>query len=264
MSKYIKKLSVVAITLTALLYISACSFLYVAQDALLYHPTPAKYSDNVDSFYLENQGEKIKVWELNPGQPHAILYFGGNAEAVEKRFAWLKENVSEYTVYLLNYRSFGGSSGKPSEAALLSDAVALYKHANAKHQSISSIGRSLGTGIAVYLASEFPLERIVLITPYDSILAVAKNQYPFFPVKLLLRDTYRSIERAPKVKSKVLLLLAEKDRITPLENGLALMKALKNAEVSYEIFAGSRHNNIARNALYHQKIKEFMRIAASD
>ena len=258
MLRYLKKLFVIAVVRATLLYASACSFLYVVQDALLYHPTPEQHDDTVKSFYFPSQGEKIKVWQLNPGQPHAILYFGGNAEAVEKRFAWLTKNLSEYTVYLLNYRSFGGSSGKPSEDALLADALALYQKIASEHESISAMGRSLGTGVAVYLASEVTIERLVLITPYDSILNVAESQYSFFPVRFLLRDTYNSIERAPMVKAKVLALLAEKDRVTPLEGGLALVKALKNADVEYEIIVGAGHNNITQFDLYTSRIREFL------
>jgi pimeloyl-ACP methyl ester carboxylesterase len=115
------------------------------------------------------------------GGPKALIYFGGNAEDVSRSLPGLSQAFPDYALYLLHYRSYGGSSGTPSEEAIQRDATALFDRAHAEHPQTVVIGRSLGSGVAVRLASQRPASRLILITPYDSFQEIAASHYPALP-----------------------------------------------------------------------------------
>jgi pimeloyl-ACP methyl ester carboxylesterase len=102
-------------------------------------------------------------------------------------------------IYLLHYRGYGGSSGTPSEKALFADALTLFDEVRTKHSSVDVVGRSLGSGVAVYVASLRPVARLVLVTPFDSLEGLAALRFPYVPVKWLLRDKFESWRFAPQV-----------------------------------------------------------------
>ncbi len=117
-----------------------------------------------------------------------MIYFGGNGEEV----SWLVpefSRVPDWAALLVNYRGYGLSEGQPSETKLYRDALALYDRATRRPDIDSGrvivMGRSLGTGVATYLASQRPVAGVVLISPYDSLVQVAREAYPFLPVNLL-------------------------------------------------------------------------------
>ena len=96
------------------------------------------------------------------------------------------------SLFLVNYRGYGGSSGQPSEAALFADALAIFDHVRREHSEIAVMGRSLGSGVAVLVASERPVEQLVLVTAFDSLVNVAREYLRWLPVGRLLRDRYDS------------------------------------------------------------------------
>ena len=144
-----------------------------------------------------------------------MLYFGGNAEDIgygRERFArWFPE----HTIYLVAYRGYGASEGEPSEAALKADALALYDAISSEHESVDVLARSVGTGVALHLAARRALGRLALITPYDSLVAVASRHYPLFPVDWLLRERFEAVADAARVDRPTLLLIARQDEIIP-------------------------------------------------
>ena len=95
---------------------------------------------------------------------------------------------------MVHYRGYGGSTGNPSEKGLRHDALAIYRHLKKNHVDILVIGRSLGTSLAIDVAAEFEPKGVLLITPFDSIEAVAQRVVPFLPIRMLLRDPYLSID----------------------------------------------------------------------
>ena len=124
-------------------------------------------------------------WPIGPHPgPRALIYFGGNAEDVSLTRAELAVLLPDTPLYLLHYRGYGGSEGSPSEAALRADARALHAHVAERHSAVTVVGRSLGTGPAVHLAATRPVQRLVLLVPFDSLLAVARGAMPRLPVDL--------------------------------------------------------------------------------
>ena len=121
----------------------------------------------------------------------------------------------DHALYMPHYRGYSGSGGNPTEKDLLGDAQALLEIVSQKHRKITIVGRSLGTGIAVWLATQNKVERLLLITPYDSILNIACKKFPFLPVRWLLKDRYESIQWASRVSCPTKILAADRDEIIP-------------------------------------------------
>jgi len=198
--------------------------LYIFQRNLLYFPSP-EYDHSFDTFELRNQQEVLKVTKLNPGQSQAILYFGGNAEPVIFNAEPFLKNFSDYTIYL--------------------------------HDSISLIGRSLGSGVATYLASNREVSHLALVTPYDSIKNVAQARFPIFPINLLIKDKYDSAQRAAKVSARVLIVMAELDLIIPNSHSIKLSQAFSEDQVSTLNIQGSDHNNVSFDSEYFPALVRF-------
>ena len=128
------------------IYFSVAFLLYIFQRDFLYYPTP-KINHEFEEQQFSIGDELLNVIVLNKGKEEAILYFGGNGESVVGNASTFNQIFSNYTVYLVNYRAYGGSTGKPTEAFLYSDAQYIYDAISTKHKKISVIGRSLGTEI---------------------------------------------------------------------------------------------------------------------
>jgi pimeloyl-ACP methyl ester carboxylesterase len=195
-------------------------------------------------------GAVLKVSERPLAGRRAVIYFGGNAEDVSASLAPLDEAFPGHALYLLHYRGYAGSTGEPGEQALVDDALVLFDRVAASHPEVVVIGRSLGTGVALQLASRRPVQGLVLVTPYDSILDLAARQFPVFPVRWLLRDKYESWRYAPQVKAPTLVLAAEHDDIIPAWSTQRLMSRFQPGVVSGMVINGVGHNTISASPDY--------------
>jgi len=239
------------------MYLFMGFFLFFNQHSFLYFPTadlPTKYG----SFTFKNEGEKIHVIELNPGYRHAILYFGGNAESMAGSSDYIAGQFPTFTVYLMDYRGYGASSGKATEAGLNSDALKLYDRIKEKHQTISIGGRSLGTGLATYVASKRKVVKLALITPYDSIINVAQGMYPFYPVSFLLNDSYDSLSRVKDIEAKVLIVMAENDRVILKERTQNLINAFDHTQLEVVVIKNRGHIDISSDKRYYKIMQDFI------
>jgi pimeloyl-ACP methyl ester carboxylesterase len=252
-----KEITAIILVLISI-YLLFAAFLYVYQRKLIYHPVPIDTEFSAQEISIDNRGTLLHGWMLNPGKPRAVIYFGGNSEMVTHRQEYFVNVFSDYSVYLINYRGYGKSQGSPSESGLFSDALAIYDELIKRHDSITAYGRSLGSGIAVYLATRRPLQKLILLTPYDSIAAVAQKIYPLFPVRYLIRDRYDSASRAPDIDVPVLIASAEFDREIQLEHTLALKQRFKPALVTYQMIAGAAHNDIIDFPEYRTVVQNFL------
>lgn len=162
-----------------------------------------------------------------------------------------------HTIYTVNYRGYGGSTGSPSQDGLFKDALSIYDHIVKKHQSISAIGRSLGSGIAIHLATQRDIHKLALITPYDSIASVAQATYPVYPISLLLKDHYDSLSMAGKLSSQILMLIAEHDRVIPPAHAYKLAAAIPQPLLTRMIIPMTDHNNIAGPEEYSRYLSRF-------
>ncbi len=180
----------------------------------------------------------------------AVIYFGGNAQDVSLDIPNLIEAFPTRAIYGNHYPGYGGSSGTPSQRAIFTAALALYDHIHAEHPEIIIIGRSLGTGVATWLASQRPTARLVLITPFDSLADAAAAQYPIFPVRLLLRDKFESWRYAPKVTAPTTIIVAADDEIVPRSSSDRLRTRYTSTRVSYFLIPNAGHNTVQDNPAY--------------
>ncbi len=249
-------LGISALVLLAYLFLLAMMFLF--QRNLLYYPVAYRAGIDRSEISFNNEGFELHGWVLNPDKVKALIYFGGNSEAIENNIDNFEKTFRDYSIYLIHYRGYGKSEGRPTEAGLFSDALAIYDTIQQNHETISIMGRSLGSGVAIYLASKRATEKLVLLTPYDSITEVAQHHYPFVPARHVARDRFESFRYAKDITTPVLMVTAELDRIVPKERALALRKYLINAEVEYHMIESAAHNDVTEFGEYQRVLGEFV------
>ena len=262
-----------ALVVTVLLAAGLCLLVYLAQERLIFFPQRLderaavgiqQSYPRVEAFELvAEDGVRLRGWLV--GGPARrpwplVIYFGGNAEEV----SWLAaefSRVPDWAALLVNYRGYGLSLGQPSETMLCRDALALYDRATRRPDIDSGrvivIGRSLGTGVATYLASQRPVAGVVLISPYDSLVQVAREAYSFLPVNLLLRHRFDSAARAPSIRAPLLALVAARDEVIRPERSRQLVQAW-GGPARFEVLGGVDHNTIHSHSDYWRLIVAFL------
>jgi fermentation-respiration switch protein FrsA (DUF1100 family) len=216
--------------IAALAYGGLLALMYVFQRALLYFPdrvrTPpvaAGLLQAEEVILTSADGEKVIAWHVPPrGTKPVVIYFHGNAGALNLRagrFKWLTADGTGLVA--LSYRGYGGSTGRPSEAGLISDATATYDFAIARYPAKRVVlwGESLGTGIAIALAAEREVGGLILDAPFTSIADVGAAAYPFAPVRWFIKDAFHSDERVIRVSAPLLVLHGARDNIVPIMLG---------------------------------------------
>ena len=241
-----------------------CAWVFFTQRGQIYFPTPVSATPGAQSLWLESQGERIKAWVVARPGPRALLYFGGNAEDVAGNVEAFAQAFPDRSLYLVNYRGFGGSSGRPSEAGLVADALTVFDHVQREHPAVAVMGRSLGSGVAVQLASARPVERLVLVTAYDSLVNVARGYFRWLPVGLLMRDRYESARRAPQVSAPVLVVIAGADEIIPRERSDALAAAFAPGQTRVVVVPGVGHNTLDLSPQYLEAVRQFLAATVAD
>jgi pimeloyl-ACP methyl ester carboxylesterase len=253
--------------LAALMLLGACRTL---QNALLFQPRPLAgpvpsppAGWRVEALAIERpDGATLRGWRVSPpsASPRAVLYFGGNAEEV----SWLVASADRFggrAVVLANYRGFGGSDGKPSEEALAGDAIAWHdrvaRDAGGAPVAVAAMGRSLGTGVAIRLAAERAVDRVVLVSPYDSIAAVAAHHFPAALVRAVVVDRYDAAALAPRLAMPMLAVVAPRDEVIPVERSRALVDAWGGPKRVVEI-ARAGHNDLQADPAYWREIGAFL------
>jgi len=253
-----KKILIYIIKLLLLVYITFGILLFINQRDLLYAPTD-KINHLFNEVIFHNDKESINVIILNDKKKKAILYFGGNGDTVALSAFAFDRFFPEHTVYLVNYRGYGGSSGEPTEKGLYSDALIIFDKIRSKHSNISVLGRSLGSGVATYLASKREFEKLVLITPYDSAQSMVQERFPVYPMAILLKDKYDSVARVKSIEAKTLVLIAEKDSVITMKHSQNLIDTFPASKVDVKIIEGAGHNSILRDDRYYHVLQTFLK-----
>ena len=214
-------------------YAGFCIALYAKQRSFQYFPTPRRLGPTQFAGTFKSGDTLLQLTVRPHDGPGAVLYFGGNGEDVSSSVAPLMAAFPEREIVMLHYRGYGGSAGRPTEADIALDAAGLFDEVHARHPDVIVIGRSLGSGVAARLASTRPVSKLVLVTPYDSLLGIAQGQFRFFPVSLLLIDKYETWRYVPGIKAPVLLLVAERDETIPLASSQALRARFPAGQASW-------------------------------
>ena len=245
------------LAVAVIIYGAAAGYLYLNQRQLIYHPTDGVLPTGERPIEITSGEAVLRGWEVNPGREHAIIYFGGNAERLENSIPDYRDLFSQHTIYFVNYRGYGESTGNPTEENLLHDAEAIYDAVSPGHENVTVIGRSLGSGVAVHLASVRPVHQLVLVTPFARLADASGSIGRFFPVGMLLRDGYMSVEKAPGVTAPTLLIIAENDEMIPRETSEALLSAFPEGIASAAVIQGAGHNDIQEYTQFFMRIRDF-------
>ena len=248
-------------------YALVCALLYFGQEKSIFFARPndpqLRQRHAAERFVIPTSGATLEGWWIENPQATTsavILYFGGNAEDVLYT-ASAASNIDARAVVVVNYRGYGGSTGKPGQQALYDDGLAIYDYAlkrGASPEHIMVMGRSLGSGVASMLAGARPLRAAILITPFDSLASVAAGHYPFLPVRLLLRHPFPSTDWAQRTKAPVLIIAAERDLVVPAAHARKLFDAWAGAK-QFHVLPGTGHNDIEMHPDYYRLIDEFLR-----
>jgi pimeloyl-ACP methyl ester carboxylesterase len=245
--------------------------LYLLQDSLIFFPRPLSESARAgitrqhayarEIVLRSADGKQLHAWHVPGAAPGApvVLYFGGNAEDVSWMIPEAKKRTPGVAWLLVNYRGYGGSEGSPSEETISADALQWYDHAatELKPRGIAVFGRSLGSGAAVVVASQRKVEAVVLVTPFDSLVEVAKRHYPFLPVSLMLRHQFDSLGRAPRIAAPLLCIAAQRDEIIPSSHARKLYDAWGGEKRWLEL-EGAGHNSTDGVPAFWQSIAAFL------
>jgi fermentation-respiration switch protein FrsA (DUF1100 family) len=231
----------------AALFLLQRSFLFPIPQVARITPAAAGFPQAEEHVLTTSDGEKLIAWHVpaKPGHP-VILYFHGNGDFLAGFFGRFRDMIADGTgVVALSYRGYFGSSGQPSEQGLLKDAAAAYVFTTERYSAERIVvwGFSLGTGVAVALAGEEPVGKLILEAPYSSVADVAATMFPFFPVRLVMRDPFRSDQRIARVNVPLLVMHGERDPAISIVFGERLF-ALAQEPKQFVRFSGGGHNDL--------------------
>lgn len=234
-------------------YLTVCIFLMLFQRRLLYrtervrqNPADWNAADMQEVFLKTVDNIEILGWykAAQPGMP-TMLYFHGNAGHLGERIDCLRPRLDAgYGLFMVSYRGYAGSKGKPTEQGLYKDASAALSYLKSLGIPASQIilyGESLGTGVATHLAATETVGALILQAPYTSMADAAAYHYPLFPVRWLLRDRFNSLEKISQIKAPLLILYAGKDKVIPAKQSLKLYEAAPYPKDIY-FFPEDQHN----------------------
>lgn len=233
------------------LYSALTAMVYFGQDKLLFYPRasiPAiesRYSDYAVSFRIGDVELHGWFFPANGERP-TLVYYGGNGEELSTSIDDIRA-LGDYNHVIVNYRGYGRSSGSPSEQTLKSDALFILDDLASQGKiSLANsfiLGRSLGSGIAVHVAASRKTKGLILVSPFDSIEAIASDLYFFLPVRWLIKHPFRSIDYVDQIKVPTLIIKAQTDDVVPLRYTDALIRAWQT-ELEVVQLKGTSHNNI--------------------
>lgn len=231
----------------AALFLMQRSFLFPIPQTARTPPAAAGFPQAEEHLLTTADGEQVIVWHVpaRPGHP-VVLYFHGNGDFLAGFFGRFGDVIADGTgVVALSFRGYAGSSGKPSEHGLLRDAAAAYAFTAARYRAekIVAWGFSLGSGVAVALAAEQPVGKLILESPYTSVTDVAASLFPIFPVRLVMRDPFRSDQRIARVKVPLLIMHGARDHAIPIAFGERLF-ALAHEPKQFVRFPEGGHNDL--------------------
>lgn len=251
-------------------YLGIAGLVWMGQESLLFYPRPALGEPRapaswtlVPVYFQARDGKRLAGVLVRPPveRPPLVIYYGGNAEEVTEYASAAATDYGPRAVLLVNYRGYGKSEGKPSEKALVADALELYDWAAARADidpaRIALHGRSLGGGVAVQVAAARPAKCVMLTSPFASVREVAQELYAWLPVSLLLRHPFDSAALAPSIKAPLLVLVGGDDTLIRPHHSERLA-SLWAGPVERASFAGFGHNDLHLHPGYGTAIRGFL------
>lgn len=255
------------------IYLAILALMYVFQRNLMYQPgttMPAPSDTLIPSAKIETLtsegGHELVSWFLppKPGMP-VIIYFQGNAGTIANRdYKVAPWHQLGYGVWMTGYRGYGGNPGAPSESGLYADARAAISVLNERGigpDNIIIYGESLGTGVATQMAvelaaSQSPVRGLVLEAPFTAMGDAAQDHYPFLPARWLVKDEYDSLSKIAQIKTPLLIVHGDKDKVVKQDHGRRLFAAASRPKTALWI-KGAAHNDLYEFGAGNQIAKFF-------
>lgn len=252
-----------------LFYCAMLIFLFVSQRNMMYFPGGPRenigmLTDITPEIINLQSAPDIQFdawhWPARDNMP-TLVFFHGNGQAYQ---FWVNKMMlfhrQGYGIYFTDYRGYGGVNGKPTELGIYEDARAhldaFFKKTNIPSNKLIYFGESLGTGVTTQMATEFPPKAIIYESAYSATSDVAKGRYWMFPVDLLMKDQFRSIDKIKDLTMPKLFIHGDKDFVVPIRYGHALYDAAPEPK-QWITIENSGHNNLYDNgAQLH--ISEFL------
>ena len=248
-----KRFSLIAIST----YLGALAVLMFFERSLLFPAPPEEAGEwnakkfDAEEFYVDSgDNTKVHVWFLaKPGSKTTLIFAHGNGETlgfmgeelVEIRERW---NVN---VVAFDYRGYGKTGGLASEKAILADSLAVAKwlESNSRFagQKRVAMGRSLGGAAAIEIATQTKVDGVILDRTFSSIVDVAADRYPFFPIRWVMRNQFRSIEKLPSYSGPLLQMHGDVDELIPYRFGKKLFDACSSVQKKLLSIQGLYHND---------------------
>ena len=240
-----KKMYILSIVgLVVLIYLTITFVLYYSQRSLLYHPSENNYSGDklivpIDKVkILTDDNIELVAWHHKKNDNYkTILFLHGNAGSLENRIHKINHfNDMDVNFLIVAWRGFSGNKGKPTENGLYIDAksaVKWLKNKGVNEEEIIIYGESLGTGVGTEIAQNKNFAGIILESPFTSMVDAGADKYPIFPIRLLLKDKYESYKKIKNIKSPILIMHGEVDKIVPFWMGEKMFELANEPKYSY-------------------------------
>lgn len=261
------------LTLLVAGYGGVCLGLYLYQDKLVYFPDPTVSHSPADAglafqehWIDTSDSERLHAWWVpaaNPGAP-ALLFLHGNAGNMSQRLDSLRIfHELGLSSLIVDYRGYGHSSGKPDEQGTYRDGQAAYQfmrhNLGIPAQRLLIFGRSLGGGIATWLATRNDCLGVIIESSFISVPRLGQEVYPWLPVRWLARIRYNNAARMAHLRCPVLVIHSRDDRLIPFHHGRRLHELAPPAKAFLEL--SGTHNNgfLVSSQRYRSGLSNFLK-----
>jgi hypothetical protein len=253
--------------LLAVIVVGVPALAWLTQERMIFYPQPIASTTHIPAPTEQLEvpaadGARLRGWVAKgiAAPAPVVICFGGNAEEV----SWTvvdRRWPREWTIVGINYRGYGASEGRPGERELGADALAIYdavaRRDDVDRHRIVVFGRSLGTAIAAHLAAERHVAGAILVSPYDSLVAIGRLHYPWLPVSLLLRHRFEALADAAQNRMPMLAIVGEADSIIPPERSRAFFDAWAGPKTWLAV-PGAGHNDLGGDVTFWKGVNAFL------
>lgn len=247
-------------------YVALCLLVSLREPHMIYLPdrrlvaTPTSIGLNYQDVTLTtSDGVRLHAWDIPGRSPTTILFLHGNAGNISYRLdkiLWLHQ--LGVTVFILDYRGYGRSEGRPNEAGTYRDAQAAYEYLAAWKRPVVVYGESLGCGVAIELATRQSVQGVILEAPFTSIADVGQRLFPYLPVRLLVRNRYENLRKIPSVAAPLLILHSREDEIFSFEHAERLFAAAREPKRLVALRGGHNDAFLVSASEYREALRGFL------
>ncbi|MBF0384031.1 MAG: alpha/beta hydrolase [Magnetococcales bacterium] len=246
------------------------AYLYFSQNSQVFHPpkghsqTPKDWGMEYETVLLQSDGQTLTNWWI-PGDDDGltVLFFHGNATNISETYEYVRMFHSlGLSVFLLEYRGYGLSEGRPTEEGTKADAEAAWHYLIDKKKLIGSqiifYGHSLGGGVATGLAIKHPPAKLIIEGTFTSVPDVAADIYPYLPVRLMAHIHFPNLERIKQIEVPKLLIHSIEDEIIPYSHGEKLFAAASQPKTFYQAHGSHHEGFITSGAKSKEVLQNFI------